>query len=135
MRRTSVTSLSVFAVVLGSVGTAHAQSATGFAVDKFEPSERGSDWFTTESLDLRGSGRPALGVITDYQLRPLATYKSNGDANRSIVFAVANVRLDRGGAVVGGSGGIEATYNFRGNQTAAASMVAVTVKNQVASYA
>jgi outer membrane protein OmpA-like peptidoglycan-associated protein len=85
LRRTSVTSLSVFAVVLGSVGTAHAQSATGFAVDKFEPSERGSDWFTTESLDLRGSGRPALGVITDYQLRPLATYKSNGDANRSIV--------------------------------------------------
>jgi OOP family OmpA-OmpF porin len=33
---------------------AAAQQTNGFAVNRFEPSERGSDWFTNESLDLRG---------------------------------------------------------------------------------
>jgi outer membrane protein OmpA-like peptidoglycan-associated protein len=71
--------------VLSTEGVAKAQTATGFAVNKFEPSERGSDWFTNESLDLRGNLRPAFGVIADYQYRPLATYKANGDLRRSIV--------------------------------------------------
>lgn len=69
---------------LGVERNASAQ-AQGFAVNKFEPSERGSDWFTNESLDLRGHVRPALGVIADYQYRPLATYDARGDLRRSVV--------------------------------------------------
>ncbi|HSO39174.1 MAG TPA: OmpA family protein [Labilithrix sp.] len=78
----------VLAVVLGVLATeqdARAQVARGFAVDKLEPSERGSDWFTNESLDLRGTLRPAFGVVADYQYRPLATYQANGDLHRSVV--------------------------------------------------
>ncbi|MDB5214487.1 MAG: Outer rane lipoprotein omp16 precursor [Myxococcaceae bacterium] len=63
---------------------ASAQSA-GFAVDRFDPSERGSDWFTVESLDLRGHVRPALGLVLDYAYRPLAFYDQNGNLVTSLV--------------------------------------------------
>jgi hypothetical protein len=73
-------------LALGLASTvAHAQQATGFALDRFEPSERGSDWFTLESLDLRGSGRPALGIVGDYAYRPLAIYAPNGTLRSAIV--------------------------------------------------
>ncbi len=50
----------------------------GFALNRFEPSERGSQWFVLESLDLRGKPRPALGFVADYQFRPLAIYEKDG---------------------------------------------------------
>jgi outer membrane protein OmpA-like peptidoglycan-associated protein len=42
---------------------AHAQT---FAVDRFEPSERGSEWLANESLDLRGRLRPSFGYVMSY---------------------------------------------------------------------
>jgi outer membrane protein OmpA-like peptidoglycan-associated protein len=58
---------------------------TGFAVNRFEPAERGSTWFALESLDLRGSSRPAFGIVGDYQYRPLAIYDRSGDVRSSVV--------------------------------------------------
>src|SRR5262245_55469497 len=52
-------------------------SAQGFNVNRYEPSERGSDWFANESLDLRGRVRPAFGVVGDYQYRPLAIHRDD----------------------------------------------------------
>ena len=49
---------------------ASAQSE-GFALNRFEPSERGSDWFVLESLDLRGHPRLAAGLVFDYADKPL----------------------------------------------------------------
>jgi outer membrane protein OmpA-like peptidoglycan-associated protein len=66
-----------FLAATGALGSAQAQTvstAEGFAVNKFEPSERGSEWFTLESLDLRGKFRPAVGIVGDFQYRPLAVY-------------------------------------------------------------
>jgi hypothetical protein len=51
-----------------------AQTAPGFALDRYDPSERGSDWFVGESLYLRGHGRFALGVVGDWAHRPLVLY-------------------------------------------------------------
>ncbi|HEX3771930.1 MAG TPA: OmpA family protein [Polyangiaceae bacterium] len=68
----------------GVTRQAHAQ-AQGFAVDQFDPSERGSDWFSVESLDLRGGVRPALGVVMDGAYRPLVVYAPDGTVLRSIV--------------------------------------------------
>lgn len=66
---------STLILALGLVtGSAHAQSQ-GFALDRFEPSERGSDWFTNESLDLRGNQRPSVGVVGDWAYRPLIIYQ------------------------------------------------------------
>src|SRR4051812_14169127 len=59
---------------------AQAQSETeGFALDSFEPSERGSEWFSQDSLDLRGHLRPAIGLVADYGHEPLVIYDANGD--------------------------------------------------------
>ncbi|MFI5296765.1 MAG: OmpA family protein [Polyangiales bacterium] len=59
--------------VLLSASTARAQTAAvtgGFSMNRFEPAERGSEWFSQDSLDLRGSGRAAIGLTVDYAYRP-----------------------------------------------------------------
>lgn len=58
---------------------ARAQEAPGFALSRFEPSERGSDWFVGESLDLRGRFRPAIGAVAEYAYQPLVVRNGNGD--------------------------------------------------------
>ena len=73
--------------------TARAQQS-GFVVDRFEPAERGSDWFTLDSLDLRSQrdarGKklavfPAVGLTGDYSFRSLAVYNSDGSLRTPIV--------------------------------------------------
>ncbi len=84
--RSSVLFVSAAAVAaaLLSSPTSHAQ-AKGFTLDQFDPSERGSDWFAADSLDLRGHMRPAIGIVGDYADRPLAIYNSDGSYRTSIV--------------------------------------------------
>jgi outer membrane protein OmpA-like peptidoglycan-associated protein len=71
-------------VGLGLAREAGAQ-AKGFALDTFDPSERGSEWFSAESLDLRGNVRPAIGVVMDGAYRPLVVYNPDGTVRASIV--------------------------------------------------
>jgi outer membrane protein OmpA-like peptidoglycan-associated protein len=75
------------AALLLSAATATAQEqAQGFALDRFEPSERGSDWFVLESWDLRGHARPALGLVVGYANKPLMLYSpTDGEEVGSIV--------------------------------------------------
>jgi outer membrane protein OmpA-like peptidoglycan-associated protein len=54
--------------------TAHAQP-TGYAVNRFEPAERGSMWFALDSLDMRRAIRPAFGITGDWQYRALTIDK------------------------------------------------------------
>jgi outer membrane protein OmpA-like peptidoglycan-associated protein len=54
-------------------------------VDRFNPSERGSDWFVAESLDLRGDGRLAVGVVGEWGYRPLVSYRADGSLSHAIV--------------------------------------------------
>jgi outer membrane protein OmpA-like peptidoglycan-associated protein len=74
----------VVSSLLLSAGSATAQEK-GFALNRFEPSERGSSWFVLESLDFRGRARPAFGVVGDYQHQPLAIYEGNGDVRAAVV--------------------------------------------------
>ena len=62
-----------------------AAQSTGFALSRFEPSERGSEWFALESLDLRGHLRLNAGVVADGAYRPLAIYDTNGNIRSSVV--------------------------------------------------
>lgn len=89
MKRTHRVVYSLLAVcALLPARAAHAQTATvsGFALDRFDPSERGSDWFAAESLDLRGHLRPAAGLVADWAYKPLVLYnKSTGDEVSALV--------------------------------------------------
>ncbi len=51
--------------------SAFAQGDPRHAVDRLEPSERGSEWFANESLDLRGGLRPSLGYVVSLSHRTL----------------------------------------------------------------
>src|SRR3954471_22901498 len=64
--------------------TARAQSA-GFAIDRFDPAERGSDWFAADSLDMRGHGRLMLGATGDFSNKPLVLYNRDGDELKDII--------------------------------------------------
>lgn len=86
------------AMWLAAPRVAHAQ-ATGFALDRYEPSERGSHWFALDSLDMRGERpRPALGVVAGYQRRPLAIYEPDGSVRAAIVGHVLTTHV--GGSLV-----------------------------------
>ncbi len=60
-------------------------TADGFALNRFDPSERGSDWFANESLDLRGHQRFAAGLVLDYGYKPLVLYDLDGNELTTIV--------------------------------------------------
>ncbi len=87
--------------VIAMEGAAAAQARDGFLVNRFEPGERGSDWFTLDSLDIRGQGRPALGTTVQYNYAGLVTRDANGDATASVVRNQVIMHL--GGAINLGS--------------------------------
>ena len=75
--------------------------ARGFALNRFEPSDRGSDWFSNESLDFRGSARPALGLVLDWANRPLVLYDpSDLQGNPRADIVTDQIFVHAGGAVV-----------------------------------
>ena len=89
-RRIGVNRRILGAIAFGFVGltassSAMAQSVPGFVVHRYEPSERGSEWFAGESLDLRGSLRPAIGVVGDYSARPFTIEAPDGSIAASPV--------------------------------------------------
>lgn len=53
----------VVALAVASSHTALAHADPRYDVDRFSASERGSEWFANESLDLRGRLRPSLGYV------------------------------------------------------------------------
>jgi hypothetical protein len=86
------------ASVLAFSETAHAQTARGFALDRFQPAERGSEWFALDSLDLaRHQIMPEAGITTAYGYRPLATYEADDSLRAAVV--QDQVTLHAGGSV------------------------------------
>jgi OmpA-OmpF porin, OOP family len=57
----------------------------GFAVNRFDPSERGSEWFVLDTLDFRSRFRASLGVVGDYGYKPLVFYDENGDEVEALI--------------------------------------------------
>ncbi|MBS2017929.1 MAG: hypothetical protein JST00_33950 [Deltaproteobacteria bacterium] len=79
-------STAFFAVVVTCAPSAAAEEASqGFAVGRFEPAERGSDWFASDSLDIRGHLRPALGVSFDVTSKSLVHVDATGTPIAPIV--------------------------------------------------
>src|SRR5208283_1405035 len=75
-------SLTALAAALSS-STASAQ--TGFLANRFDPSEKGSDWFENESLDYRTNLRPAFGIVADYSKDPVVVRNADGSTAGSVI--------------------------------------------------
>ena len=91
------------ATLLGtSASTAFAQArVSGFAIGRYEPSERGSDWFVNESLDLRGRPLAAGGLTIDWAYRPLVLYDPSNIQGNPLANAITEqVVIHAGGAVL-----------------------------------
>jgi OOP family OmpA-OmpF porin len=76
--RTVCAFLLLVAVTFAATPSRAQSTANGFALDRFNPSERGSEWFATDSLDLRGSPRGAIGIVGELAYRPLVLYNADG---------------------------------------------------------
>lgn len=57
---------------------AEAAEIRGFGIDRFEPSEAGSRWFTLDSLDYEGNLRPAVRLVGDWNHEPQKLYAIDG---------------------------------------------------------
>ena len=60
-------------VMAASRPAAAQDTAAGFALDRFQPSGGGSDWFTLKSLDFCGTGRIGAGLVLDWAHKPSST--------------------------------------------------------------
>jgi len=65
-------------------GVQAAAQASGFALDRLDVSERGSDWFTLESMDFRGHLRPAAGLLLNWAHKPLVVYAPDGSERTAL---------------------------------------------------
>jgi outer membrane protein OmpA-like peptidoglycan-associated protein len=62
-----------------------AQEQPRFAVNRYRPAERGSRWFTSESLDASKEHPLFFGATLDWAHRPLTVYDDNGSAIGDVV--------------------------------------------------
>jgi len=83
MRPSTLASLIAVSTLL-SASAAAADDNQRFVANRFDPAEKGSDWFTQESLDLRGAARPAVGIVSDYSTRSLVI-KNFDDSERAAI--------------------------------------------------
>ena len=95
-------SLSLSSMLLMASGAdgQDAKPAPGFALDRYNPAERGSEWFVVDSLDLRGHVRPAIGITLDYAHKPLAIYANADDADESVALVSGQLYAHFGGSLV-----------------------------------
>ena len=70
--------------VLTTSRSSNAQSAS-YAIDPYEPAERGSDWLSADSLDLRGTVRPSFGITADYSYRQLSIRNPDESLGTAVV--------------------------------------------------
>ncbi len=83
VRGVAIASLLAFSVMLTKPSVA--QTAEGFSLNRFDSAERGSEWFAAESLDLRGHGRFAAGMVFDYAYRPLIVYDQSREREQASI--------------------------------------------------
>jgi OOP family OmpA-OmpF porin len=85
--RTNMSKLAhVCAVLALLVAVSHTRAQQrGYAINMLELSERGSEWFAADSLDLRGHQRLAVGLVGEWAYRPLTARNAEDDYILAIV--------------------------------------------------
>src|SRR5258708_7260734 len=73
----------LFAALWSVDGQAKTVATPGTALNRFEPWERGSEWFVGDSLDIRGHARPVVGLVADYGYKPYVLLNPDGSERTS----------------------------------------------------
>ena len=75
----------VTAALAASVAPVASAQTRGFQADRFNPSERGSEWFALDTLDMRGAVRPAIGVVGEWASNPFTLRNADGSRGATVV--------------------------------------------------
>lgn len=107
---------------------------------EYAGSDRVGGYDSDEDATFTGTMRVRFKDFSHYDRAVAGTAASlellwQKNANRLLSIAAGVTRLERQGVEISGPSGIEQTFNFMAEQTAAAPMLAVTLKNGVATYA
>ena len=87
-------------LAVGVTATPARAQVHGFAIDRHEPSERGSDWFVNDSLDFRGSPLAAGGLTFGWAYRPLVLHDPSAIQGNPLANAITDqVVMHAGGAI------------------------------------
>lgn len=78
---------SLIASLVASVANPQRAAAQnqGFALNRFDIAEAGSDWFAGDSLDFRGGFRPGIRLALDWAHKPLVRYDQDGDEVAAVI--------------------------------------------------
>lgn len=79
------TSLVFFAPLVPAQPPPGSLGNEGFALNRFDPSERGSEWFALDSVNEAGHLRPAFGLVVDYARKPLVLIDADDEDVAGIV--------------------------------------------------
>jgi outer membrane protein OmpA-like peptidoglycan-associated protein len=96
MRTRLLVALSAVTLATAIPSVARAQAQEGFAVNRFEPSERGSDFHTQESLDLRGRSRFSAGLVGEWNYKSFVLFRPDGSIASSVARHQVNLHLGIG---------------------------------------
>lgn len=127
-------------VAAGSILSARLMFETGATVERYVDGDAfASAIALTEDAKFTGEIRvrytgQTLEAIADAKTAKQLEFEWSKGANNAITFDAGSAFLEPAGAPVTGPGGMEATFAFRASQTSSANMLAVTLKNQIASY-
>jgi hypothetical protein len=136
-------SLLIDDVAAGSIMSMRLNFESGIAVDRYcDGDEFASAVVIANDAKLTGefrarypsTGGQTLEAVADAKTAKKLEFLWSKGANNSLSFIAGNAYLEPAGAPVDGPGGIQRTFSFQASQTAAAAMLAVTLKNQIASY-
>jgi outer membrane protein OmpA-like peptidoglycan-associated protein len=98
MRVKASCTLFLLTTLLATSNASAQNQANGFALNRFDPADRGSEWFALDSLDLRGHMRPAVGFVGDWSHKPLVVLNTDGSERAAIVSDQIWIHL--GGSIV-----------------------------------
>src|SRR5258708_3467694 len=94
----SVALVALVAFAAREASAAPPEAALGVALNRFEPSERGSEWFALDSLDFRGKVRPAFGVVTDWAIRSQQFHADEPSGTRTVALIDHQITFHVGAA-------------------------------------
>jgi hypothetical protein len=84
-KRGAIAGAMAMTLAWSALAQAQTPAVPSAALNRYEPAERGSEWFANDSLDFRGTFRPAFGITGDYAHAPYTLLNPDGSKNTAVI--------------------------------------------------